>query len=308
MTLLDPEKKSGYDCAAIAKDAEAGGTTAIMVGGSTVASGVEMEDAVKRIKAAVKLPVIIFPNNIASITGAADAIWFMSLLNSANTYYLIDSQAIGAPMVKKLGIESMPMGYIIVGYGGAAGYVGQARVVPYDRPELAVAYASAAELLGMRYIYLEAGSGAPTASVPTDDSGRAQVLQGHAHRRRRHTRRQGRRNGEDGGRPDNRHRYPRRGGEQGHRAHLGDHPGPQGLSLLSRRRTLPSRFEPAPHDPRVQGVLRRARGEAGQALRDRGEARARRDSTPPRRSRPRSRVTSLSASRRCSAHPASRPG
>ena len=166
MTLLDPEKKSGYDCAAIAKDAEAGGTTAIMVGGSTVASGVEMEDAVKRIKAAVKLPVIIFPNNIASITGAADAIWFMSLLNSANTYYLIDSQAISAPMVKKLGIESMPMGYLIVGYGGAAGYVGQARVVPYDRPELAVAYASAAELLGMRYLYLEAGSGAPQPVYP----------------------------------------------------------------------------------------------------------------------------------------------
>ncbi len=166
MTLLDPEKKSGYDCASIAKNAEEGGTTAIMVGGSTVASGVEMEDAVKRIKASVKLPVIIFPNNISSITGAADAIWFMSLLNSANTYYMIDSQAIGAPMIKKLGIETMPMGYIIIGYGGAAGYVGQARVIPYDRPELAVAYASAAELLGMRYIYLEAGSGAPQPVQP----------------------------------------------------------------------------------------------------------------------------------------------
>lgn len=166
MTLLDPEKKSGYDCASIAKQAEAGGSAAIMVGGSTVASGVEMEDAVKRIKAVVKLPVIIFPNNIASITGAADAIWFMSLLNTSNTYYLIDSQAIGAPMVKKLGIESLPMGYIIIGYGGAAGYVGQARVIPYERPELAVAYASAAELLGMRYIYLEAGSGAPQPITP----------------------------------------------------------------------------------------------------------------------------------------------
>ena len=166
MTLLDPEKKSGYDCASIAKQAEAGGSAAIMVGGSTVASGVEMEDAVKRIKAVVKLPVIIFPNNISSITGAADAIWFMSLLNTSNTYYLIDSQAIGAPMVKKLGIESLPMGYIIIGYGGAAGYVGQARVIPYERPELAVAYASAAELLGMRYIYLEAGSGAPQPVTP----------------------------------------------------------------------------------------------------------------------------------------------
>ena len=166
MTLLDPEKKSGYDCASIAKAAESGGTTAIMVGGSTVASGVEMEDAVKRIKAVVKLPVIIFPNNLTSLTGAADAIWFMSLLNSGNTYYLMDSQALGAPTVKKLGLEVMPMGYIIIGYGGAAGYVGHARVIPYDRPELAVAYASAAELLGMRYIYLEAGSGAPQAITP----------------------------------------------------------------------------------------------------------------------------------------------
>jgi len=120
MTLLDPEKKSGYDCASIAKAAESGGTTAIMVGGSTVASGVEMEDAVKRIKAVVKLPVIIFPNNLTSLTGAADAIWFMSLLNSGNTYYLMDSQALGAPTVKKLGLEVMPMGYIIIGYGGAA--------------------------------------------------------------------------------------------------------------------------------------------------------------------------------------------
>jgi phosphoglycerol geranylgeranyltransferase len=166
MTLLDPEKKSGYDCAVIARDAEEGGTAAIMVGGSTVASGVEMEDAVKRIKAVVKLPIIIFPNNLTSLTGAADAIWFMSLLNSANTYYLIDSQAIGAPMVKKLGLETLPMGYLIVGYGGAAGYIGQARVVPYDRPEIAMAYASAAELLGMRYIYLEAGSGAPQPIRP----------------------------------------------------------------------------------------------------------------------------------------------
>jgi phosphoglycerol geranylgeranyltransferase len=166
ITLLDPEKKSGYDCAAIARDADAGGTAAIMVGGSTVASGVEMEDAVKRIKSVTKLPVIIFPNNIASITGAADAIWFMSLLNSSNPYYIIDSQAIGAPMVKKLGIEVMPMGYIIIGYGGAAGYVGNARTIPYERPELAVAYASAAELLGMRYIYLEAGSGAPQPVQP----------------------------------------------------------------------------------------------------------------------------------------------
>jgi phosphoglycerol geranylgeranyltransferase len=160
MTLLDPEKTSGHDCCHMASEAEAGGTSAIMVGGSTSASGVEMDEAIKGIKAAVNVPVIVFPNNLTSLSRHADAIWFMSLLNSSNPYYLIDAQAMAAPVVFKYGLEALPMGYIIVGPGGAAGYIGQARGIPYDRPELAVAYSLAGELFGMRFIYLEAGSGA----------------------------------------------------------------------------------------------------------------------------------------------------
>ena len=160
MTLIDPQKTGIDDCTEIAVEAEKGGTSAIMVGGSTLASNAVLDKAIQDIKARVKVPIILFPNNISGVSRYADAIWFMSLLNSANTYYIIDVQALTAHVVRKYGLEAIPMGYIIVGEGGAAGFVGQARGIPYDHPELALGYSLAAETLGMRFVYLEAGSGA----------------------------------------------------------------------------------------------------------------------------------------------------
>ena len=160
ITLLDPDKTSGYDCAEIAKQAALGGSAAIMVGGSTLASNSDLNDAVQRIKSKVDIPVILFPNGPTGVSEHADAIWFMSLLNSSSSYYLIDAQALSAPIVKRYGLEAIPMGYIIVGEGCVAGYVGHARLIHYRHPELAVGYSLAAETLGMHFVYLEAGSGA----------------------------------------------------------------------------------------------------------------------------------------------------
>jgi phosphoglycerol geranylgeranyltransferase len=84
----------------------------------------------------------------------------MSLLNSVDPYFLIGAQILGAPLVKKYNLEPIPLGYIIVGDGGSAGVVGRAIPVPYSKPELAVAHALAGQYLGMRFIYLEGGSGA----------------------------------------------------------------------------------------------------------------------------------------------------
>lgn len=165
MTLLDPQKTDCSICVDIAEEAEKGGTTAIMVGGSTLASNSDLDDVVKKIKARVKVPVILFPNNISGVSRYADAIWFMSLLNSRSTYYIIDVQALTAHLIRRYGIEALPLGYIIIGDGGAAGFVGQARGIPYDHPELALGYSLAAETLGIRFVYLEAGSGAK-APVP----------------------------------------------------------------------------------------------------------------------------------------------
>jgi phosphoglycerol geranylgeranyltransferase len=77
------------------------------------------------------------------------------------------AQILGAPLVKKFGIEPIPLGYLIVGEGGTAGVVGKAIPIPYNKPELAAAHALAGQYLGMRFIYLEAGSGAKNP-VPAD--------------------------------------------------------------------------------------------------------------------------------------------
>jgi len=159
ITLLDPDKDH-LNLVNRAVEAEKAGTSAIMVGGSIGVSESILDDVIISLKEKVEIPIILFPGNISGVSRHADAIWFMSLLNSATTYYLVDAQAQGSLIIKKYGIEAIPMGYIIVGEGEAAGFIGQARIIPYTHPELAAIYALAGELLGMRFIYLEAGSGA----------------------------------------------------------------------------------------------------------------------------------------------------
>jgi phosphoglycerol geranylgeranyltransferase len=159
LTLIDPDKESPSSAAKVAIGAETGGTAAIMIGGSTAASTLHLDSLITAIKKATKVPVIIFPSNVFSVSQHADAIWFMSLLNSFNPYFITEAQALGAPLIKKYNLEPLPMGYIIVGEGGTAGYIGQAHPIPYNRPEIAALYALAAQYLGMRFVYLEAGSG-----------------------------------------------------------------------------------------------------------------------------------------------------
>jgi len=166
LTLIDPEKAPPKTAAEIACEAENSKTAAIMVGGSTITSTQQLEDTVKTIKKVVKIPVILFPNNITGICRHADAIWFMSLLNSSDPYFIFGAHVLGAPLVKKFGLEPIPLGYIIVGEGGVASIVGRAFPIPFDRPELAVAHALAAEYLGMRFVYLEAGSGVKRSVPP----------------------------------------------------------------------------------------------------------------------------------------------
>jgi phosphoglycerol geranylgeranyltransferase len=167
ITLIDPEKVTPPQASTIAQKANASGTSAIMVGGSTFVSIKHLDNVVKTVKRAVKIPVILFPNNVTGISRYADAIWFMSLINSVDPYFLMGAQVLGAPLIKRYGLEPIPMAYIIVGEGGTAGIVGKAVPIPYNKPELAVAHALAGQYLGMRFVYLEAGSGAKKP-VPPD--------------------------------------------------------------------------------------------------------------------------------------------
>jgi len=160
VTLIDPEEETPKSASFLASESEASQSSAIMVGGSTVVSSAHLDAVVKAIKKRVEVPVILFPNNITGVSKYADAIWFMSLLNSSDPYFISGAQVLAAPLVKKFGLEAIPLGYLIVGEGGAAGVIGRASPIPYNKPELAVAHALAAQYMGMRFVYLEAGSGA----------------------------------------------------------------------------------------------------------------------------------------------------
>jgi len=167
LSLLDPEKSDLAEAARLAKIIEEAGSSAIMVGGSLNVNERAMDETIKVIKENCSLPVIVFPSNINTISCYADAIWFMSLLNSMNPYFIIGAQVQSAAIIKKYGLEALPMAYIVVGDGGTASIIGQARPLPPHKAEVIALYALAAQYLGMRFVYIEGGSGAPKPVPPS---------------------------------------------------------------------------------------------------------------------------------------------
>lgn len=166
LTLLDPASQTPERAAEMALAAVDGGTDAIMIGGSTGASGILLDETVIRIKERINVPTILFPGSSAGLSRYADAVFFMSLLNSRDLGYVITNQVLGAPLVYKSQIEPISMAYLVVEPGGTVGWVGDAKLIPRKKPEIAVAYALAGKYLGMHYTYLEAGSGADTPVNP----------------------------------------------------------------------------------------------------------------------------------------------
>ena len=159
MTLIDPEEVNQKEALYLAKECEACGSSAIMIGGSTIVSSAHLDLVISSIKKDVHIPIILFPSNITGISQYADAIWFMSLLNSSDPYFIMGVQVLAAPLIRKYGVEAIPLGYLIIGEGGTAAVIGKASPIPYNKPELSVAHALAAKYLGMHFIYLEGGSG-----------------------------------------------------------------------------------------------------------------------------------------------------
>jgi phosphoglycerol geranylgeranyltransferase len=161
MTLIDPDKQPASRAAEIAVKAEALGTDAIMIGGSTDVTQENLDATALAIKKVVKIPVIYFPSGAHALSAHCDALYYMSMLNSRDIRNVIGEQVAASLIVKKLGIEPLSMGYIIVEPGMKVGEVGKAEVIKRDDPKRACAYALAAEYMGMNLVYLEAGSGAP---------------------------------------------------------------------------------------------------------------------------------------------------
>ncbi len=167
MTLLDPAASNGKHAESIALEAARLGTDAFMVGGSTGITNENLDVLVAHIKEATHLPVIYFPSSAGAFTPRMDAVYFMSTLNSRNPRFITGEQSVGAPLLKGLGIETISMGYLIVEPGMTVGKVSEADLLPRTEAgdTRAAGFALAAEMMGMRLVYLEAGSGAG-ASVP----------------------------------------------------------------------------------------------------------------------------------------------
>lgn len=138
------------------------------VGGSLVISS-HLDECIRQIKASSEIPVILFPGSPSQVSKYADALLYLSLISGRNPELLIGQHVISAPFVKNSGLEIMPTGYMVVD-GGApttVSYISNASPIPADKNEIAMCTAMAGEMLGMKLIYMDAGSGAKRAITET---------------------------------------------------------------------------------------------------------------------------------------------
>ncbi len=160
--LIDPDKLPQQDIPAVIGRAVEQGVDALFIGGTFLFQQ-EFNPFVQAVKqAAGDVPVILFPGSIFQLSPHADALLYLSLISSRNAEYLIGNQVQAAPLVWKMGLETIPCAYMMVESGKltSAAFLSNSHPIPRDKPDVAVAHALAAQYLGMQLVYLEAGSGA----------------------------------------------------------------------------------------------------------------------------------------------------
>jgi phosphoglycerol geranylgeranyltransferase len=158
--LIDPGKVSDTQLEAIIYNANSCKANFFFVGGSLINDS--LENTILIIRRLSTIPIILFPGNVLQISPLANGILFLSLISGRNPELLIGSHVAAAPMLRKSGLEIIPTGYILVGNGNVTSveYMSNTRPIPSNKAEIAVATALAGEMLGLKLIYLEAGSGA----------------------------------------------------------------------------------------------------------------------------------------------------
>ena len=159
--LIDPDKVNTPALDELIELSASAKVDYFLVGGSLVISN-HLDECVKHIKKNSNIPVILFPGSPSQISKYADALLYLSLISGRNPELLIGQHVVSAPFVKQTGLEIMPTGYIVID-GGApttVSYISNASPVPADKNEIAMCTAMAGEMLGMKLIYMDAGSGA----------------------------------------------------------------------------------------------------------------------------------------------------
>ncbi len=156
--LIDPDK---FNSNSLIKKINSTNVDFIMVGGSLLTNG-NFEKCVKEIKKKCTVPIIIFPGNNLQISASADSIFLLSLISGRNSDLLIGKHVVAAPLLKKSKLEIIPTGYMLIDSGKqtSAVYMSNTQPIPYEKNDIAFCTAMAGEMLGLKLIYMDAGSGA----------------------------------------------------------------------------------------------------------------------------------------------------
>lgn len=168
VVLLDPDNLTETGLLERVEASQEAGVDAFFVGGSLVQSG-DTEAIVRTLASCTQLPVIGFPGSVNQITAALDAVLYLSVVSGRNPDFLFGRHVYVAPHIRRLGLEAIPTAYLLIESGPltTAQYMSQSLPIPRSKPDVAAATALAAEMMGMKLIYLDGGSGAQHA-VPTE--------------------------------------------------------------------------------------------------------------------------------------------
>lgn len=166
--LIDPDNINKNRINALINKCNSSKVDLIFIGGSLMLD-VDFDLKIQQIKSITNIPVIVFPGGLNQISKFADALLFLSLISGRNPEYLIGNQVIAAPIVKKYNLEALSTAYMIIesGQTTSAEFMSGSKPIPRNKIDIALAHAMAAEILGFKLIYLEAGSGADK-SVPNE--------------------------------------------------------------------------------------------------------------------------------------------
>jgi phosphoglycerol geranylgeranyltransferase len=161
LVLIDPDKTDTARLPSFIRESTEAGVDGFLVGGSLLLLN-EMDKLLQMIKSNTSVPVIIFPGSLFQLSAVADAILYLLLISGRNPDHLIGNQVIASPIIKRLGLEAISTGYMLIEAGNttSAEFMSNTKPIPRDKPDIAVAHALAAEHIGQKMLYLDAGSGA----------------------------------------------------------------------------------------------------------------------------------------------------
>lgn len=165
--LLDPDHFDAHRDIELIRRSEAHGVHYIFIGGSLVQSS-ELDEMIRQLKTMTQIPVVLFPGSVLQVSAEADAIFFLSLISGRNPELLIGNHVIAAPYIRKARLEVIPTGYMLIDSGRqtTASYMSHTLPIPHDKPDIAQCTAIAGEMLGLRVMYMDGGSGAKETISP----------------------------------------------------------------------------------------------------------------------------------------------